>query len=106
MDNQNDNHQPSVNVAQARGIVGGPYDGEPREILDGWVTRKPSGFDAVTDSSGARQLYIPFSLTTDPIEALLACRAQGLLREKLDRMDSTAADLTYCLTIPKPILPS
>jgi hypothetical protein len=42
-----------------------PVGNDSRAVLDGWVTRKISGFDAVTDSSGARQLFIPFAMTRE-----------------------------------------
>jgi hypothetical protein len=67
-----------------------------RELLDGEVERRASGFDCAT---AERVLYIPFSLTRDPAQALLVCRQSGLLRAKLDAMDRDTAHLLYQTTV-------
>ena len=50
--------------------------------------------------------YVPFSLTTDPLEALVTCPLVGLLRTKLDHMDPLLADIIYSTELAKVISPS
>jgi hypothetical protein len=79
---------------------------EPREVLDGEVTPRLVGFDAETNATESRLLFVPFAATTCPAVALMACREQGLLKEKLDRMDPEAAHALYLTTLATPIQPS
>lgn len=72
-------------------------------VLDGLVMRRLCAFDAETEGSGeARALYVPFSRTTCPAEALRICFESGLLRRKLDGMSAEDASYTYLTTIAKP----
>jgi hypothetical protein len=64
------------------------------------------GFDAETNATESRLLFVPFAATTCPAVALMACREQGLLKEKLDRMDPEAAHALYLTTLATPIQPS
>jgi hypothetical protein len=46
-----------------------------------------------------RQMFVPFSLTRDPAQALLLCRQQGLLRTKIEGMNREDAELLYNTTV-------
>jgi hypothetical protein len=96
MDSKIDDRQRTASVTQKHSIVGGPYDGEPREVLDGTVTRKAAGWHAQTDVGEPREMFVPFTMAADdPVGALVLCGEQGLLREKLNRMSPGLADVVY-----------
>jgi hypothetical protein len=73
----------------------------PREVLDGLVERRLKAFDATTDASEPRVLFVPFHITECPATALLICRGSGLLRSKLDKMTDADASYVYLTTIAK-----
>lgn len=78
-----------------------PRGDDPREVLDGLVTRRLRAFDAETEASEPRVMFVPFHITTCPATALLLCRGSGLLKAKLDRMSAEDAHYTYLTTITK-----
>jgi hypothetical protein len=60
-----------------------------REVLDGLVERRLRAFDAQTDATEPRVLFVPYHITECPATALLICRGSGLLRSKLDVMSDS-----------------
>ena len=89
---------PSAVPARKRGLL---Y-AEPRQVLDGMVTRRLGAFDAETEGSGeARALYVPFHITTCPASALRICFERGLLKLKLASMTPEAADYLYLTMITR-----
>jgi len=73
------------------------------EVLDGTAEMTAFGFDALTES---RRLFVPFSRASDAAEALVICRRDGLLVEKLARMGQAQRDCLVATTLARPILPS
>lgn len=69
---------------------------ELRTLLDGEAIPHAGGFDAVTEH---RAMWVPFTVTRDPAQALAICRERGLLLAKLNAMDPEAADMVYATTI-------
>lgn len=68
----------------------------------GTATRKAGGWHAQTDVGEPREMFVPFSMAADdPVGALLLCREQGLLVDKLNRMSPELADVIYGTTIPE-----
>jgi hypothetical protein len=72
-----------------------------REVLDGLVERRLRAFDAQTDATEPRVLFVPYHITECPATALLICRGSGLIKSKLDRMSAEDAHYTYLTTITK-----
>ena len=89
---------PSAVPTRKRGLL---Y-AEPRQVLDGMVTRRLGAFDAETEGSGeARTLYVPFHTTTCPASALRICFESGLLKVKLANMTPEAEDYLYLTTLAR-----
>jgi hypothetical protein len=72
-----------------------------REVLDGLIERRLRAFDAQTDATEPRVLFVPYHITECPATALLICRRNGLLRSKLSSMSAEDAHYTYLTTITK-----
>lgn len=70
-----------------------------RVELNGEVTRRLSAFDAATEVDEARLLYVPFTVTTCPVAALVLCRRLGLIESKLAAMDDFGVAYTYLTNI-------
>jgi hypothetical protein len=73
-----------------------------REVLDGLVERRLRAFDAQTDATEPRVLFVPYHITECPATALLICRGSGLLRSKLDVMSDGVRDYVYFTTLAAP----
>jgi hypothetical protein len=72
-------------------------DTELRIVLDGECGVRATGYDCV---GAKRVLFVPFNRTRCPVEALLVCRQQGLLAEKLDKLSPDDAWALYWMTLP------
>jgi hypothetical protein len=70
-----------------------------REVLDGLVERRLRAFDAQTDATEPRVLFVPYHITECPATALLICRGSGLLRSKLDVMSDRVRAYVYFTTL-------
>ena len=82
--------------AQGNAIPEGPSR-EVCELLDGESIRTYFGFDAITEE---RIMFIPFSTTRCPTQALLICRHDGLIVEKLYALPDEVADVLYWTHLP------
>jgi hypothetical protein len=69
---------------------------EVRELLDGEVEPRPTGFAATT---ATRTLFVSYSVTRDAATALAICKERGLLIEKLEDMTAAQANLLYATTV-------
>jgi hypothetical protein len=68
------------------------------EVLDGCAIPTPAGF--VVETSGPeKRLFVPYSLTTDDVTAILLCRRHGLLVEKLGKLTPELAGVIYATTL-------
>lgn len=66
------------------------------EVLDGLAVWGPKGYEAETET---RKLHVPYSLVSDAAAALIACRSQGVILEKLRRMSPEKAAMVYATTL-------
>lgn len=67
-------------------------------VLDGVVVPAPDGFQAET---ATRRMFVPYSRTRCPAEALAICKTEGLVADKLDSMSAEDADCWYAITLPR-----
>jgi hypothetical protein len=56
--------------------------------------------------AGSGALFVPYAATRDPAQALLLCKLQGLLRDKLAVLDPARRDVIYQTTRPRSDAPS
>ncbi len=71
------------------------FDVVSRPEVDIW--KHKDGFRVFTED---KCLKVPFSVTTNPITALLLTDEQGLSRRALDEMDNRDAEALFQATIP------
>lgn len=65
-------------------------------VLDGEAEFGRYGYNA---STADRLLYVPHGKAADAAEAILLCRQQGIIRSKLDAMETGAANVVYATTL-------
>jgi hypothetical protein len=83
--------------AQRAAILDDDHD-SLRFELNGEAIRYVNGFHAIVED---KQMWIPFSRTTCPAEALRIAKAQGLISAKLYSMDESRRELLLALTLAR-----
>jgi hypothetical protein len=88
---------PKETAAQARPVLDADSHAELRLFLDGECIRHSDGFHAITAD---KQMWIPFTRTRCPAEALRIAKTEGLVSAKLEAMDEDAREVLLALTLP------